>query len=1175
MLSRVSALSAFGLVLSAVLLQAQSPNLFVLPGAQSASQAVEAFIANPGTTSTPVNSYEIVDAGSGSFAVFPLTASKFFVVASSTANSIVQTNATFAATTPVAKLLSTPSQAIVTPDGRLLAVAAGTVHLFDTASNEELVSGGVSQGIAVNTFAIAASLDSTAIFALGANSVGGSQLDSISTSSHTITATLPLSAKATAVSVGPNGLIYVSLASKILEVEPRTLTVTTNGTMSVTGTPGPFVFTPDGLYAVCANQSAANSLFIVTLATHTATTASLGIGLPSALQVIGVDTLLTLSSQGLYQVPIPTANPFQVATELTGISGITTTNDVPSSAHNSVQAAYLISSTTTSGSPFSAQTTYNVSQYNPASGVLSKPFPVASNVTPGAISYAVPPVTTAQSNLGSLLTYGNNQTIPPSATSQPLVVQVLDTFNVPLSGITVQFQTSASGATLSTTSFITGSNGYALTYLTASATPGPITVTATAVSVTGSRTATFSVNVNSVAQTGPSLTIIAGQGQYMLASTTTGSNGRPSLQVQATDASRNPIPNLAVTFSVPSADGTIQVPSLAGAATQTVKTNSAGVASVDFLTTTVPSSDISQGYLQSLVTASAANARPVTFFITTVDSGQGSLQPLPQQPSPTIMAAEGSTLLGGAKAQVVSPAGHAIPNVALTITPNYQDPSRLPSVTCAAPGGVGLTDANGIASCDLTFGPRTGTGSFVETIGYTKTSYPYNFVVTAGAAATLQITQGNNQTGMAGQKLPKALVVHVQDSGGNTVTGASVSWQVVTAGTVILSNVVSVSDSNGNASALATLGSIGGPAQVKVTAGGVSETFNLTVVIPTVGIQKVSGDQQSTEITTAFASPLIVKVVDANGNGVVGAQVNFQVTAGQATVSPSSAMTDSTGQASTMVTAGATAGPITVSAMSSTFSASFTLTSLPVGASNITVINGESFDPNTGISPGAIAIVKGTGILPGVTGLQIATLSNGTYPTTFSGVTITFNGTPAPIIYVEDINGADRVAVQVPFEVQPGPAVALVVNVANHAPATVMVPVKPFAPGFLTTIYGSQTYAVALRPDGSPVSPTNPAQRGENIQFYLTGLGQATPTIATDVAGVPNQPVLTSMIVGVNNSGVPLVSAVYAPGKIGVYIITLQVPADTQAGPYQPVGIIAFDSTKNLYFAQPTYIPIQ
>jgi len=1152
MLTRVSALCALGVAVSAAFLQAQ--DLFVLPGAQASTGEAQAFVTSPLTT------YRTFSAGDGAFAILPnLAASTFFVVGTSTEDSVLATNNTLLSPTLVANLPKSATQALVTPNGQLLAVAAGTTYLFSTLSGAELVAGGVSQGTGVNTFALAASLDSSAIFALGSNGAGGSQLSSISTSSNAVTGLLNLSETATALSVGPNGLIYVSLPNEILEIDPLTLQATYQGTMSVDGTPGPLVFTPDGQYAVAANQAAlGNSLIVVSLPTHTATSPVLGLPPLTSLQVIEQDTLLGLSTQAVYQIAL---SPLSVAPfSFAGAPlSATTTNDVPAGSHSSVQAVYLLSSNT-------------IYQFNPLTQSVVDQYTVASTVSPGVIFYVVPALTTAQSQPSALLTYGNNQTILPNATSEPLVVQVLGANNVPLSGVTVQFKASGAAGTLSTASAVTGSNGYAMAYLTASDTSGTATVTATS----GSLTATFTVNINTSAQTGgPTLAIVAGQGQLMAAETTTQlgpSYGSP-LQVLATDANGNPIAGLAVTFTVPQSAGTIQANG-GGASSQTVDTNSDGIASVDFETTTVPV-NATDGYFQTTVTASAANTNTLAFYITTVPtSGSATVNLLTPAPAGTITAAEGSTLAGAVEAEIISSSGFGIPNISLLVNDNV-NPALVPSVACNAPGGVVLSNANGVVGCDLTFGPRIGPGTFEAVIGATHVSVPFQFLVTPGAASTVQITQGNNQTGAPGQTLPLALVVHVTDSGGNTVKGATVAWQVVTPGTVTLSNVVGVTDSNGNASALATLGSVGGVAQVTATAGAATATFSLTVNIPSAGIQKVAGDQQTAKVGTAFALPLTVEVVNSSGSGLAGVQVDFQVTAGAGTLNPTSAITNAAGQAATTVTAGATAGAITVTATAGAFSVSFTLTAVPPGPSGITIVNGASFDPNTGISPGGIATIRGTGILPGVTGLVLAPFANGQYPTTFSGVTITFNGTPAPIYYVQDTNGADQVSVQIPFEVQPGSSVPLEINVASEGSTTVMVPIKPLAPGVFTSIYSGKNYAVAVRPDGSYVSPTNPAQRGENIQLYVTGLGQAIPNIATNAAGVPDQPIVSSMIVGLNNGGVPLISSVYAPGGIGVYVVTLNVPADTETGPYQPIGVIAYDSSNNAYFAQPTYIPIE
>ena len=356
MLKRVFALSALSIALPSMSLRAQ--DLFVLPGAGSANGAVQAFVTNPLTT------FRTFNAGLGSFALLPnLDASKYFVVASSTANSILETDGTFLSSSLVANLGTSASQAALTPDGKLLAVAAGTLHLYSTTSDSELVSGGISQGAGITTFALAVSLDSSTIFALGSDNAGTSLLTAINTTSYAATNSLQLTQAATAISVGPNGLVYVSLPSQILEVNPLTLQATFNGAISVSGTPGPLVFTPDGQYGVAINQSFfGNSLIIASLVTHTATDPSLGISELTAIQVSGVDTVLALSSQALYQITLSPLTVNQI-TSLSGLLAVAVTNDVPTASHSAVDAVFFVS----------ANTLY---QYNPATQVLvSEPVP--------------------------------------------------------------------------------------------------------------------------------------------------------------------------------------------------------------------------------------------------------------------------------------------------------------------------------------------------------------------------------------------------------------------------------------------------------------------------------------------------------------------------------------------------------------------------------------------------------------------------------------------------------------------------------------------------------------------------------------------------------------------------------------------------------------------------------
>ena len=70
-----------------------------------------------------------------------------------------------------------------------------------------------------------------------------------------------------------------------------------------------------------------------------------------------------------------------------------------------------------------------------------------------------------------------------------------------------------------------------------------------------------------------------------------------------------------------------------------------------------------------------------------------------------------------------------------------------------------------------------------------------------------------------------------------------------------------------------------------------------------------------------------------------------------------------------------------------------------------------------------------------------------------------------------------------------------------------------------------KAYGVALRPDGSYVSSSNPAHPGDIIRVFATGLGQTSPTAATNRAGVRDQNVIANVISGINNEGVRTVSA--------------------------------------------------
>lgn len=78
--------------------------------------------------------------------------------------------------------------------------------------------------------------------------------------------------------------------------------------------------------------------------------------------------------------------------------------------------------------------------------------------------------------------------------------------------------------------------------------------------------------------------------------------------------------------------------------------------------------------------------------------------------------------------------------------------------------------------------------------------------------------------------------------------------------------------------------------------------------VPSSTIAKVSGDNQTGAAGASLPNPLVVQVTDSNGNPQSGVPLNFAIASGGGSVSPSGAVTNASGQASTVVTLGTTDG---------------------------------------------------------------------------------------------------------------------------------------------------------------------------------------------------------------------------------------------------------------------------
>ncbi|MCC6860760.1 MAG: pre-peptidase C-terminal domain-containing protein [Bryobacterales bacterium] len=220
--------------------------------------------------------------------------------------------------------------------------------------------------------------------------------------------------------------------------------------------------------------------------------------------------------------------------------------------------------------------------------------------------------------------------------------------------------------------------------------------------------------------------------------------------------------------------------------------------------------------------------------------------------------------------------------------------------------------------------------------------------------------------------------------------------------------------------------------------------------------------------------------------------------------------------------------------------------SLDSGESTLQFFNGAGFQKDW-ISPGSIATIAGPGLAAGLQGCVSPDQIFGPLPFRLANVSVSFGGWPAPIYHICNALGQQSVTVQVPFEVPPG-ITQVKVSIGAVTLTAPSAPLREVSPGILETLGSDgRTRAVLLRPDNTFVTPANPARRGEILRAYAVGLGPTSPPVGTNQPGGPagEAAVMNTLIVGVNNAGAPLVSAVYARGLIGVYEVSFEVPSDT------------------------------
>ncbi len=221
------------------------------------------------------------------------------------------------------------------------------------------------------------------------------------------------------------------------------------------------------------------------------------------------------------------------------------------------------------------------------------------------------------------------------------------------------------------------------------------------------------------------------------------------------------------------------------------------------------------------------------------------------------------------------------------------------------------------------------------------------------------------------------------------------------------------------------------------------------------------------------------------------------------------------------------------------------------------VVNAASFQGGA-VSPGEIITIFGTDVGPPGSHFGFIDPIDGTLATQIEGVSVFFNGVPAPIFFVNET----QINAQVPYTENPGGITfttimrdaqssdAVALNVASAAPA-------------LFTRGGNQI--AALNSNLSINNAAAPARRGETVAVFGTGQGSVIPALATgapagglfDLSFVEAQ---VSATIGGRPAAVSF--AGMAPGLVGLLQVNVEIPAATPAGPAEVIIQIGSNQTQ-------------
>ncbi len=522
-----------------------------------------------------------------------------------------------------------------------------------------------------------------------------------------------------------------------------------------------------------------------------------------------------------------------------------------------------------------------------SSGLASTTYTIVGNATITASATGYNSATFTEFLTGSnvlAITGGNHQTGAGGTTLPTLLSVDATSLGVAQAGVSVTFTDGGAGGSFAPATVLTSSKGVASTAYT-------LPLGASTISVTGAATGyTSAIFTETSTASGQVLSVSSGNNQTGVAG-----SALPSPVVVLATNNGTVVSSLSVTFSDGGAGGTF-TPAVA-------TTNLSGLA-----TTTYTSSASANGTVTITGTSTGYTSATFTETITSSSSkvlavnggnNQTGIAGTSLPTNLTVLATSGGVAVGG---------------ITVTFTDNGAKGIFTPPAA--------LTNSSGIASTSYKLGNAGTITVTASSTGYTST----NFTETSTPAKVLTVNGGNNQTGAVSTALPTPISV-VATNTGVVVSGLIVTFTDQGAGGTFNPATAST-NSSGIASSTYTLPK--NPGTYTLTAGsGVYTTALFTETATAAGntLTVNGGNNQTGTVSTALPTALTV-LATSGGTATAGVSVTFSDGGVGGSFNPATAISNSSGIASSIYTLPSTAQTVTVTAAATTYtSTTFTETS--------------------------------------------------------------------------------------------------------------------------------------------------------------------------------------------------------------------------------------------------------